>query len=192
MKPLIVANWKNNPQTLTEAKALFDAVKNRGAIICPPFVYLSALKANGAQDIEVSPVILKEMGVEYVILGHSERRKYLGETDEMINKKVKAALDAGLKPILCVDSVAQARGIDKKIILAFEPISAVGTGNPYPIEAAKKMRESFSDFPFVLYGGSVNPSNAKDYIEIAGFQGLLIGKASLDGLIFTEIIAKLF
>src|SRR3989344_8366311 len=132
MKPLIVANWKMNPGTFKEAKALFDAVKNTGAVICPPFVYLAALKANGCQDCfwgeigaytgEVSPVMLKNLGVEYVILGHSERRKYLKETDEMINKKVKTALKAGLKPILCFDKISHIKDVDKKIILAFEPI----------------------------------------------------------------------
>ncbi|MEK9135409.1 MAG: triose-phosphate isomerase [Patescibacteria group bacterium] len=188
MKPLIVANWKSNPQTLTEAKALFAAVKNRGAVICPPFVYLFILKANGAQDIEVSPAILKEMGVEYVILGHSSRRKNLNETDEIVGKKIKAVIKFGLKPILCVDSIAQTKGVDKKIILAFEPISAIGTGKPFDIQKAKKMRESLSRFKTVLYGGSVNSKNAKDYIKEAGFQGLLVGKASLDAKEFISII----
>ena len=90
MKPLIVANWKMNPQTLKEAKLLFNRVKKTGGIICPPFVYLSALKANGAQDVfweesgaftgEISPLMLKNMGVKYVIIGHSERRKHQKET----------------------------------------------------------------------------------------------------------------
>ncbi|MEK7071842.1 MAG: triose-phosphate isomerase [Patescibacteria group bacterium] len=188
MKPLIVANWKANPISSVEAKKLFNKVKSTGAIICPPFVYLFILKANGAQDIEVSPAMLKNMGVEYVILGHSERRINLNETDEMINKKIEGALAAGLKPILCVDSVAQARGVDKKIILAFEPISAIGTEKPFDIQKAKKMRESLVQFKTVLYGGSVNSKNAKDYIKEAGFQGLLVGKASLDAKEFISII----
>lgn len=187
-KPLIIANWKMNPESLEEAKILFNKVKKTGAVICPPFVYLSALKANGAQDIDVSPAILKKMGVEYVILGHSERRKNLNETDEIVGKKIKAVIKFGLKPILCVDSIAQAKGANKKIILAFEPISAIGTGKPFDIQRAKKIRESLSRFKIVLYGGSVNSQNAGDYIKKAGFQGLLIGKASLNAKEFIAIV----
>jgi len=117
MKHLIVANWKMNPSTLEEAKNIFNQVKETGAVICPPFVYLSVLGANGAQDCswesggaftgEISPQMLKDLGVEYVILGHSERRKYQKETNELIEKKFKAALSAGLKPILCIDQISQ-------------------------------------------------------------------------------------
>lgn len=200
MKPLIVANWKSNPQTLAEAKALFDAVENRGAIICPPFVYLSALKANGAQDCfwssgaytgEVSPEMLKDLGVEYVILGHSERRKYSGETSEMINKKIKAVLAEGLKPIVCFEKIQEIRKLSKELIFCFEPSSAISRGGaykPHPLEKAKKMRQTLAFFPFVLYGGSANSQNARDYIIKAGFQGLLVGKASLDAKEFIEII----
>lgn len=125
MKPLVVANWKMNPQTLAEAKQLFNSVKrgiknikNCEVIICPPFLYILNLKSEtlnlkiGAQNVfyeekgaftgEVSPVMLKNLGCEYVIIGHSERRKYFQETDEMINKKIKAAISAKLKPILCI------------------------------------------------------------------------------------------
>src|SRR3989344_7945287 len=131
MKPLIVANWKMNPPSLQEAIALFNVVKNTGAVICPPFVYLSALKANGAQDCfwkekgaytaEISPVMLKNLGCKYVILGHSERRKYFGETAEMINKKTKAALSAGLKPIVCFEKIQEIKNLPKDLIFAFEP-----------------------------------------------------------------------
>ncbi len=131
MKPLIVANWKMNPITLTEAKKLFDAVK-KGiknikrvvVVICPPFQYLSFIKS-GAQDVfwedlgaytgEISGLMLKNMGVKYVIIGHSERRKYFKETDEMINKKVKAALKQNLKPILCIDKISQISKTSKEI-----------------------------------------------------------------------------
>src|SRR3989338_8137450 len=117
MKPLIVANLKMNPPTLEEARVLFNQVKETGAVICPPFIYLSALKANGAQDCfweekgaftgEISPQMLKSLGVEYVIIGHSERRKYQKETNEMVEKKLKAVMAAGLKPILCIDKNSQ-------------------------------------------------------------------------------------
>lgn len=197
MKPLVVANWKMNPRTLAEAKKLFNAVKNSGAVICPPFVYLSSLRANGAQDVfyeqigaftgEISSVMLKNLGIKYVIIGHSERRKYQKETNKMIEKKIKAALKAGLKPILCIDKISQIPKNIKPVILAFEPLSAIGTGKPYLVEKAKKMRRRIKH-PFVLYGGSVNSQNAADYIKKAGFQGLLVGGASLNAKEFTKIV----
>jgi triosephosphate isomerase len=212
MKPLIVANWKMNPATLKEAAALFEAIKNgvKGGeaevVICPPFIYLAALKANGAQDVffeekgahtgEVSPIMLKNLGVEYVILGHSERRKYQGETDEMIAKKLQAVLAVGLKPILCVDKLEQLPVIAPKgLILAYEPLSAIGTGNACPASEAREMRFKIAErigvsIP-VLYGGSVNSANARDYIFEAGFQGLLVGGASLNSQEFIGIVKAL-
>jgi len=178
MKPLIVANWKMNPQTLAEAKKLFNLVK-RGiknikdaeVIICPPFVYLPVLlgcdKSSLAIDMggqncfweesgsftgEISSLMLKNLGADYVIIGHSERRIYFGETDEMINKKVKAAIKAKMFPILCVGETQKQKnreetgmvlrkqietglkGISKfkiqnsKFSIAYEPIWAIGTG----------------------------------------------------------------
>lgn len=211
MKPLIIANWKMNPGTLKGAKLLFDTVR-RGiknvkkveVIICPPFVYLPALKANGAQDCfweergaftgEISPLMLKDLGVKYVIIGHSERRRNLNETDEMINKKLKAAIIVGLKPILCIESLSQLkkslRNILGKVIIAYEPVFAIGTGKPCTIEKAKKMRASIKHTP-VLYGGSVNSQNAKEYVKKAGFQGLLIGGASLSPKEFIKIVKSL-
>ncbi|MDO8601445.1 MAG: triose-phosphate isomerase [bacterium] len=194
MKTLIVANWKANPKTLSEARELFVATKDARAIICPPFVYISILKAKGAQDCgagvntgEISAVMLKDLGVEYVILGHSERRRYLEETEEMINKKIKAALKSGLKPILCVENAKQARDW-QNIIIAFEPVSAIGTGKALSWQKAKKFRQSLARFKTVLYGGSVNSKNAKDYIQKAGFQGLLVGGASLNAKEFAKIL----
>ncbi|MBI4101414.1 MAG: triosephosphate isomerase [Candidatus Nealsonbacteria bacterium] len=200
MKPLVVANWKANPATLVQARRLFDAVKDTGAVICPPFAYLSALKSNGAQDCfwsegaftgEVSAAMLKSLGVEYVILGHSERRKYFGETEEAISQKVRAALENDLKPILCFDNPSQIPQNGKNLIIAFEPVSAISRGGafrPYPVEEAKKMRQSLADLPVVLYGGSVNSKNARDYVIEAGFEGLLVGQASLDSKEFIEIV----
>ncbi len=226
MKPLIVANWKCNPVTLAEAKLLFNSIKagikkvrNVGVVICPPFVYLPVLGAStkafglGGQDCfyekkgaftgEISPVMLKNFRCQYVILGHSERRRYLNETDEMINKKIKAALKNGLKPILCLEKISQIKkglkGVLKKesknIILAYEPVFAIGTGKPCSIEKAKKMRVSIQknlpkNVP-ILYGGSINSQNAKKYISDAGFQGLLVGGASLDPGEFIKLIKNL-
>ncbi len=203
MKPLIVANWKMNPATLEEAELLFNQVKDTGAIICPPFAYLSALKANGAQDCfwedggaytgEISPLMLRNMRVKYVILGHSERRKHLKETNEIINKKIKAALRAGLKPILCIDKIVQLTNCPvDQLIVAYEPLFAIGTGKPCSPERAQKMRLAIgkvigSAAP-ILYGGSVNSQNAKNYICQAGFQGLLVGGASLKPKEFIDIV----
>lgn len=201
MKSLIVANWKCNPQTLDEAKSLYGSVKDLGAVICPPFVYLSELKPNGAQDVfyedggaytgEVSPSMLKNLGVEYVIVGHSERRKYQKETDAMIEKKLKAALAAGLKPILCIDKISQIPSSISGLIIAYEPLFAIGTGKPCTIEKAEKMRlaiqKKIGNAP-ILYGGSVNSQNAAGYIKEAGFDGLLVGGASLKPKEFIDIV----
>lgn len=234
MKPLIIANWKCNPQTLAEVKRLFNSivkgtknVKNTEVIICPPFLYILKIQNTrykikiGAQDCfweekgaftgEISPPMLKNLGCRYVIIGHSERRK-LGETDEMVNKKIKAVLKVKLKPILCIGETEKERkqgktfkilksqinqglkGISKKdfknLILAYEPVWAIGSGNPCGIPEAKKassfLRKIIKNIPF-LYGGSVNSQNASDYIKKAGFQGLLVGGASLNPKEFVKI-----
>jgi triosephosphate isomerase len=247
MQKLIIANWKMNPQSLIEAKKLFNSIKNWikrhsnilqnfRIIICPPFVYLSnftPLTTNfphrtsniylGAQDLfweekgaftgEISPRMLKNLGVEYVIVGHSERRKILGETDEMIHKKLRAAIKAKLKPILCIGEKRREVGSRKyeeirnqlkkalkkipnsffqlpdSLIIAYEPVWAIGTGNPCKPEDAKEVLlflRKILKFP-ILYGGSVNSKIAKDYIEV-GFDGLLVGGASLNAKEFIEII----
>jgi len=185
MKPLIVANWKCNPQTLKGAKLLFNSVKrgiksikNAEVVICPPFVYLATSNKRqatriklGAQDCfwkekgpfagEISPVMLKNLGCHYVILGHSSRRIWFNETDEVINKKKKAAISANLGPILCIGETGEERekgqtqsilksqiekGLQKiskkeikKITIAYEPIWAIGTGKPCNVEEAQKM-----------------------------------------------------
>ena len=224
MKPLIVANWKMNPQNLQGAKLLFDSVangiknlKNVEIVICPPFLYILNLKSQilnlklGAQDCfweekgaftgEVSPKMLKDLGrCDYVILGHSERRKYLKETDEMINKKIKAALKSDLTPILCIENISQLkkgtkdllRKEQKKLIIAYEPVFAIGTGKPCTPEKAKEMKTAIKKIInkdiSIIYGGSVNSQNAADYIKMAGFQGLLVGGASLNPAEFIKVV----
>jgi triosephosphate isomerase len=225
-KPLIIANWKMNPQTLRRARLLFNSVKagvkkikNIKVIICPPFVYLPSLKSKilnlklGAQDCfweergaftgEISAKMLKNLGVKYIILGHSERRKYQKETDGEIKKKIKVVVKEGMKPILCIKDIYQVErdlgGIFKndfkKIILAYEPTFAIGTGRPCSIEKARKMRilikKKIRKSNLVLYGGSVDSKNAKDYLKKAGFQGLLIGGASLNPKEFIKIIKNI-
>lgn len=221
MEPLIVANWKCNPDNLVKAKKLFNvvkkgigAVKGVKVVVCPPFVYLSKLSVltlgaqncfwedEGAFTGEISSFMLKNIGCKYVIIGHSERRRYFKETCVMVNKKLRAALANNLKPILCVDSINQVkrglRGISKKeikkIVIAYEPIFAIGTGKACSISKAKEMnfsiRKILGEKAVILYGGSVNPKNAKDFIEKAQFQGLLIGGASLNPKGFVKIIKK--
>lgn len=221
MKPLIVANWKMNPPALKGAKLLFDSIgrgikniKNAEVVICPPFPFISGLKSDilnlklGGQDCfwedkgaftgEVSAFMLKSLGCHYVIVGHSERRKYFNETDRTVNKKIKAALENGLKPILCVENVLQVKkglkGVLRKefknLIIAYEPVFAIGTGKPCSPEKAERMRreiKSVINVP-VLYGGSVNSQNAGDYVKEAKFQGLLVGGASLNPQEFAKIV----
>ena len=152
---ILIANWKANPETLEEARALFEAEKRPGVIVCSPAVYLVELRATGAQDVfweagphtgQVSPSMLKEFGVTHVLVGHSERRA-LGETDEQINKKLKAILAAGMTPVLLIgeqeknDAIRQDILVDQmtrdlegvsaedaiKILYTFEPAWAIST-----------------------------------------------------------------
>lgn len=220
MKPLIVANWKCNPKSLFEAKKLFDSVakkktKNLTAVICPPFVYLPELKKNslklGAQNVffeekgaytgEISPLMLKSIGCSYVIIGHSERRKHLKETEEIIGKKVNLSLKLGLKTILCIADLKQLKNslkrikLNENLILAYEPVFAIGTGKACSLSQAKRMRMAIKkelpkDIP-VLYGGSVDSQNAGKYIKEAGFQGLLVGSASLKANEFSKILGNI-
>jgi len=239
MKPLIVANWKMNPITMKEAEELFNSisegVKNiekTETVICPPFIYLPLLKGltPGAQDCyyeekgaytgEVSVAMLKDLGCKYVIVGHSERRKLFNETNENINKKLKAVLEAGLIPIICIGETEQEREQEKteevlkqelieglegisnvyNLVIAYEPIWAIGTGNPCDVEEAKEMNllirriffklydSAISKKIRILYGGSVKANNAEEYLKQAGFNGLLVGGASLDAKEFIKIV----
>jgi len=211
---------------------LFKKVK---IVICPPFVYLEPLSkllkpktpqlklSLGAQNLfwekkgaftgEISATMLKNLGVEYVILGHSERRKILGETDEIINKKLKAAIGTKLKPILCLGETEKERKSGKtlkvlqnqlnlalknvsnfelrasNLTIAYEPVWAIGTGNPCRPKEAKEvltfLKKKLKNV-LILYGGSVDSQNAFDYLEI-GFDGLLVGGASLRPKEFLKI-----
>lgn len=225
-KIFIVGNWKMNPLSLKEAKSLFDSIK-RGfksvkkikkveVVLCPPFIYFQGFKSKdlpfklgsqncfweekGAFTGEISPLMLKDLGCKYVIIGHSERRKYFQETDTMINKKMKIVLKTGLTPILCIDKISQIKkgmkeilGKDiKKIIVAYEPIWAIGTGKACGYKEAKEfnvlMKKVLGKNHSTLYGGSVNSKNALGYIKESGFQGLLIGGASLKSKEFLKIV----
>jgi len=230
MKPLIVANWKMNPTSREEAKNLFNSIKEGigsakiEVVICPPFVYLPLLsgltlgaqnvfyKEGGAFTGGISGAMLKDLRLEYVIVGHSESRRYLKETDEIINQKIKEALDSGLKIIFCIGETAEERDADQKnevlerqikkglenienlenINIAYEPVWAIGTGNNCSIEETKEsiefIRKLVRPDTRILYGGSVKSENSGEYIKDAGANGLLVGGASLNAEEFIKIV----
>ena len=176
----------------------------------------------GAYTGEISAQMLKSIGVEYVIIGHSERRQYFAETDETVNKKVKSALAVGLKPIICVGETLEQResgqteaivtsqiekaleGVSaedlEKIIVAYEPIWAIGTGktatkedaNNTIMEIRKKIAEIYgqneANGVIIQYGGSVKSSNAKELFEMSDIDGGLVGGASLKSEEFAKIV----
>ena len=176
---------------------------------------------NGAYTGEVSPLMLKELGVDYVIIGHSERREYFNESDTSVNKKVKAALSHGIKPIVCVGETLEQResniekdivksqvlkafdGVEKKdldhIVIAYEPIWAIGTGKTASSDDADNMlgfiRQIIGDkygekknTIRLQYGGSVKPSTIKELMSKQEIDGALVGGASLKAEDFVSLI----
>jgi triosephosphate isomerase len=245
-KTVIAGNWKMN-KTPKEARAfveelrpLISKAKWCTVVLCVPFVDLNAaLRATrsskiavGAQNVhyesagaytgEVSAQMLAEMGVKYVIIGHSERRAYFNETDETVNKKIHAALEAGLRPIVCVGESLTEReqgvteetvkrqlkialsGISadkvRKIIIAYEPIWAIGTGKTATVEQAAEVCTMIRDTIRALYGarvarsvtiqygGSMNEKNAAALLSEINIDGGLIGGASLKVDSFKAIV----
>lgn len=231
---LIVANWKMNPSNSKDAWDLAEAVKQgvagvQGAkvALCPPFVFIPQILPTknvelGAQDCfwedppaggaftgEISPSMLKNLGCSYVILGHSERKKYLGETLEMVNQKVKAALAAGLIPVMCIGEKTEQEMRQalndispeqaSKLVLVYEPEWAISTNKNAAaatpedcgraIELMQKIaKEMFGDIQIpILYGGSTNSKNIKGFIE-SGAHGALVGSASLDAREFIQLV----
>ncbi len=244
-RPLIAANWKMNT-TLAEAQALARGVADGcrtiddiDIMLAPPFTALSKVREEirdsslelGAQDVyweekgaftgEISPVMLKDVGCEYVIVGHSERRQIFGETDKHVNRKVLAALTKELIPVVCVGETEAERDrgvtyvvVDRqvkealkdvaetqlqRIVIAYEPIWAIGTGRTAtPVEAeevhqsirgqlAKLFSADAADTVRILYGGSVKPDNVDDLMAEADIDGALVGGASLDPDSFNRI-----
>jgi len=215
-KLFIVANWKSN-KTESEAKEWISKVSglkdqdlsNKDIILCPSFIHLPIAKTLikeqmlpvglGAQDIslfeagaytgEVSAKQIKEFA-KIVIIGHSERRNNFGENDDILFKKFKLAKENGLAVIFCV------QGKETKIpenvdIIAYEPINAIGTGNPDTPENAENVAAYFKanfKVPAVLYGGSVTASNVNSFTQMPNIDGILVGKASLDPEEFYAII----
>jgi triosephosphate isomerase len=247
--PFLAGNWKMYKTTGEAVRfaqdlsyMLEDFDKEADIVVCPPFTALKSLSTFieyekppfqlGAQNVhweeegaftgEVSPLMLKELGVKYVIIGHSERRHIFGETNEMIERKVKAALKHGLYPILCVGEILEERESGKtsqviqeqllsavenlsaedvlKMVFAYEPVWAIGTGkSAFPEQAndasrrlraligsrfnpevAKKIR--------ILYGGSVKPENVAEFMAEPDIDGVLVGGASLDPVKFVKIV----
>jgi triosephosphate isomerase len=243
-KAVIAGNWKMN-KTPAETKEIITAMKPLVAgadcdvVLCVPYIDIFAAQEaaagsnikigaenchwaeSGAFTAEVSAPMLKSIGVEYVIIGHSERRQYFGETDVTVNKRVRAALNSGLTVILCVGELLEEReqGITeetvrlqtkialqgvtadelKNIIIAYEPVWAIGTGKTPTAEdveevhaqvrkvLAKKLGKAQANKMRILYGGSVKPSNAKEFLSLPDVDGALIGGASLKSADFMAI-----
>jgi triosephosphate isomerase len=248
MRTLFIAgNWKMNPGTVDAAVALAEGVKagvgsesKIRVAVCPPAVFLTTIdgvlegspiglggqnmhwKADGAYTGEVSGAMLVDAGCTHVILGHSERRHGLGETDDMVNAKLKAALGVGLIPIVCIGETLEEREAGRTmqtvgtqldgsladltaeqmagVVLAYEPVWAIGTGRTATPELAQevhafirvRLREKFgeatADRVVVQYGGSVKAENAAELLACRDIDGALVGGASLKPTDFLGIV----
>jgi triosephosphate isomerase (TIM) len=245
-RPVIAGNWKMY-KTREDTRAFFDAFKPLVAgshscdiIVAPPFTSLVAgveatrggnitiaaqnahWEREGAFTGEISMRMIADCGAEAVIIGHSERRQYFGETDESVNRKVKAALEAKLTPIVCVGESLAEREANlthsvlkrqfegglasltaadfSRILLAYEPVWAIGTGKTATPEiaedvhrylrglAAKHFSPEQASAVRILYGGSVKPDNIKGLMAQAEIDGALVGGASLDPKSFAAIV----
>jgi len=244
-KKIVAGNWKMNT-TLADAQALAEEVKLSLAgvtevevVLCPPFTALKVVgeiianttiklgaqnmhwETSGAYTGEISPAMLRDLFCHFVILGHSERRSYFHETDAIVNRKVKAALAAGLIPIVCVGETLAEReagqtkkvvttqihgsladlGADLgKVVVAYEPVWAIGTGRTASPEQAQEVQAYIRELLAamgdsdtaasirILYGGSVKPNNAAELFVQPDIDGGLIGGASLEAKAFIEIV----
>jgi triosephosphate isomerase len=244
--PLIAGNWKMN-KTTAEAVALAAEIKSGAdvpgvdVLVSPVFTTLAAVakalegsrvllagqnmhwEPSGAFTGEISSTMLKDVGCTHVILGHSERRQYFGETDEGVAKKTKVALDNGLLPISCVgetleereagktmdvvgrqvDAILKAVSADEalKVVIAYEPVWAIGTGKVATPEQAQEVHafirkrvagvhgQKVADALRVLYGGSVKPDNVKGLMALPDVDGALVGGASLKADSFLKLVA---
>ncbi|MFD1131463.1 MULTISPECIES: triose-phosphate isomerase [unclassified Paenibacillus] len=234
---VIAGNWKMF-KTVPEATSFIEAVKGKveaegvESVICAPFTNLPALveavkgtnikigaqnlhfEDNGAFTGEISGGMLKDLGVDYVVIGHSERRQYFNETDETVNKKVHAAFRHGLTPIVCVGEKLEEREADQtkdvckvqteaafaglaadqaaQVIVAYEPIWAIGTGKSSTAQDANEViayirsiikglyNEDVANAVVIQYGGSVKPANVAEYLGQSDIDGALVGGASLE------------
>lgn len=242
--PMLAGNWKMY-KTILEAKDFlrqfheYQLPENRDVVICAPFPSLPWLTEAcegttvqiGAQNVhyelegaftgEVSVEMLKALHVTHVIIGHSERRAYFAETDEMIGRKVRTALTAGLCPILCVGETLEEKELGKtnevvkrqlrialedvspvevsKLVIAYEPVWAIGSGLAATAEDAETviayirslLPERYQQNVRILYGGSVKPDNIATYMQQPNIDGALVGGASLDPKKFHEMLTAL-
>jgi len=244
--PLIAGNWKmyktgrQAVETAKDLAQLCSDIQDVEVMIAPTFLSLSLVsevvkntkvklgaqnlyfEKEGAYTGEVSADMIKAAGAQYVLIGHSERRQYFGDTDESVCRKIKAAIEAGLKPVLCIGETETQReqektfsildkqvsdglkgvGLDElaHLVLAYEPVWAIGTGKTASVDQVRKVHQylrslleklfskSLSNQTRILYGGSVNPENAKDLMGIEDVDGALVGGASLDANKFINII----
>ena len=245
-KQIVAGNWKMNMDFDKGRDLAISIIRSLGpleatVIYCPPFIHLNYISilikginnlylgaqncnefSNGAYTGEVSTGMLKSVGCEYVILGHSERREYYGEDETRLAKKVDAAISQGLKPIFCVGEKLEVREegkqeelvekqlkgglfhLDKSqfsnIVIAYEPVWAIGTGKTASPEQAQEMHAFIrnliakkydkitADTTSILYGGSVKPNNSKEIFSQSDVDGGLIGGASLKAPDFVAII----
>ncbi len=244
-KKIVAGNWKLNT-LLKDGMELAEAVERLAkektsdalVIIAPPYTHLSrisdlieivklssqncASESSGAYTGEVSPEMLVSTGVEYVIIGHSERRSYYNEDNELLNKKTKLALNTGLKPIFCIGELLEEREAEKhfdvireqlevglkglsteemsQVIIAYEPVWAIGTGVVASPAQAQEMHKfirdllvelfdgQIADNMSILYGGSCKPSNAAELFTNPDVDGGLIGGAALKAEDFLAIV----
>lgn len=244
-KAVVAGNWKMNNDRNAAKKLITELapmVKDAACevVLCVPYTNLETALSlcegtnmhvgaenchwakSGAFTGEISAEMLAEMGVEYVIIGHSERRQYFGETDQTVNARVRAALDAGLKVILCVGEVLEQReqgiteevvslqtkvalgGVSEeelsRVIVAYEPVWAIGTGKTATAEQAEEVcaiirgvvaklyTKAAADALTIQYGGSMKPGNAKELLSKEDVDGGLIGGAALVASDFAAII----
>lgn len=235
MNKLIIANWKMNKDfsEIDEyCKYLDKNVKDKdGVIVCVPSVFIKTVSDNkktrfsvgaenchyekkGAFTGEISAQMVRSAGAEYVIIGHSERRQLFGETNEFLNKKLHAALGAGLKPIFCIGETLEQKdkfkSVLKKqieegfakvedfsnIVVAYEPVWAIGTGKVATTKDIEKVHSyirsvfetKFNVKVRIVYGGSVSTENCGEILSLDEVDGVLVGGASLDPVKFTKII----
>ncbi len=244
-RPMLAGNWKMH-KTQSEAidlavrlKYACDSVDDRDVVLCPPYTSIRAVaetvddsvievgaqnmhyEPSGAYTGEISPSMVEDAGADWVILGHSERRQYFGEDETTLNKKLRAAIDQGLKVFFCVGESEQQRedgrvedvlrdqlealeGIDadqlEEIVVAYEPIWAIGTGTSASPEQANEAHqtvrgaletrygEEFARTTRIVYGGSVKPHNVEEIMSQPDVDGALVGSASLSAEDFAPII----